>query len=221
MKVGAKVHVFNFNMRERRRELGMTQFELSELAGVNIDCLQRIERLELIPGAAIDVADKLQRIANALEVSFESLFPSDYLKMLQDAKLPRRRTPFIWCREISLEALPPAQVMKMLPAPDDLVAVEEQIDRDLLKERMRAVLSTLSPTQQKVIELRYGLGDSQTRTLNEVARMLGVTGERIRQVEAKILRQLRNPIRSRELRPILVCNQIVIQIQLACKGSNE
>ena len=75
--------------------------------------------------------------------------------------------------------------------------------RELLKEQMQDVLHSLSERERRVLELRFGLVDGQSRTLEEVGEEFGVTRERIRQIEAKALRKLRHPIRSRKLRDYL------------------
>jgi RNA polymerase primary sigma factor len=75
--------------------------------------------------------------------------------------------------------------------------------RELLKEQMQDVLDSLSERERKVLKLRFGLVDGHSRTLEEVGEEFGVTRERIRQIEAKALRKLRHPIRSRKLRDYL------------------
>ncbi len=84
-----------------------------------------------------------------------------------------------------------------LPGPAD------QANRHLLKEQMNEILSGLSERERKVLEMRFGLKDGTARTLEEVGQEFGVTRERIRQIEAKALRKLRHPIRSRKLRDYL------------------
>ena len=73
----------------------------------------------------------------------------------------------------------------------------------LLKEHLQAVLHTLSDRERKVLELRFGLADGHTRTLEEVGQRFNVTRERIRQIEAKALRKLRHPSRSQKLKGYL------------------
>ena len=73
----------------------------------------------------------------------------------------------------------------------------------LLKEQLMDVLSTLTPREEKVLRLRFGLQDGRTRTLEEVGKEFNVTRERIRQIEAKALRKLRHPSRSKKLRDFL------------------
>ncbi|MFC1937797.1 RNA polymerase sigma factor RpoD [Chloroflexota bacterium] len=75
--------------------------------------------------------------------------------------------------------------------------------RQLLKEQIGEVLSSLTPREQRVIQLRFGLEDGRSRTLEEVGREFNVTRERIRQIEAKALRKLRHPSRSRKLKDYL------------------
>jgi RNA polymerase primary sigma factor len=73
------------------------------------------------------------------------------------------------------------------------------VDQHLLKERIAEVLRSLTPREREVIELRFGLRDGQPRTLDEVARTYGITRERIRQIEARGLLKLRQPVRSQRL----------------------
>jgi RNA polymerase primary sigma factor len=75
--------------------------------------------------------------------------------------------------------------------------------RQLLKDQISEILSTLTPREQRVIELRFGLEDGRSRTLEEVGVEFNVTRERIRQIEAKALRKMRHPSRSRKLRDYL------------------
>ena len=73
----------------------------------------------------------------------------------------------------------------------------------LLREQLDAVLDTLTPREKEVIRLRFGLDDGRTRTLEEVGRQFRITRERIRQIEAKALRKLRHPSRSKTLKDYL------------------
>ena len=73
----------------------------------------------------------------------------------------------------------------------------------LLKEQLIEVLSTLTEREEKVLRLRFGLDDGRARTLEEVGKEFNVTRERIRQIEAKALRKLRHPSRSKKLKDYL------------------
>lgn len=83
------------------------------------------------------------------------------------------------------------------------MAPPEVASRQLLKEQIDNVLSTLTPRERRVLQLRFGLEDGRSRTLEEVGREFGVTRERIRQIEAKALRKLRHPTRSKRLKDYL------------------
>ena len=84
-----------------------------------------------------------------------------------------------------------------VPVPADAAAFT------LLREQLNEVLDTLTEREQKVLKLRFGLDDGRARTLEEVGREFNVTRERIRQIEAKALRKLRHPSRSRKLKDYL------------------
>ena len=83
------------------------------------------------------------------------------------------------------------------PAPSDVAS------HTMLKEQLAEVLSTLTPREEKVLRLRFGLEDGRSRTLEEVGKEFNVTRERIRQIETKALRKLRHPSRSKKLKDFL------------------
>jgi RNA polymerase primary sigma factor len=84
-----------------------------------------------------------------------------------------------------------------MPGPAD------ETSRQLLREQMKDILDSLTARERRVLRLRFGLDDGQSRTLEEVGQKLGVTRERVRQIEAKALRKLRHPLRSRKLKDYL------------------
>ena len=143
-------------------------------------------------------------------------------QLLQD--LGREPTP----EEIGAEMdLPTEKVREILKIAQELVSLETPIgeeddshlgdfieDQDatspaehaayeLLKEQLEDVLDTLTDREENVLRLRFGLDDGRTRTLEEVGKVFGVTRERIRQIEAKALRKLRHPSRSKQLKDFL------------------
>ncbi|MGC4376000.1 RNA polymerase sigma factor RpoD [Fictibacillus sp. Mic-4] len=85
----------------------------------------------------------------------------------------------------------------------DALAPSEAAAYELLKEQLEDVLDTLTDREENVLRLRFGLDDGRTRTLEEVGKVFGVTRERIRQIEAKALRKLRHPSRSKRLKDFL------------------
>ncbi len=86
---------------------------------------------------------------------------------------------------------------------DNILGPVDAASRQLLKEQIRSALGVLSEREREVLEMRFGLQDGQDHTLEEVGKHFGVTRERIRQIEAKALRKLRHPTRSRQLRDYL------------------
>ena len=86
---------------------------------------------------------------------------------------------------------------------DDAPAPAEAAAFTLLKEQLMDVLDTLTSREEKVLRLRFGLDDGRARTLEEVGKEFNVTRERIRQIEAKALRKLRHPSRSKKLKDYL------------------
>ena len=86
---------------------------------------------------------------------------------------------------------------------DDALAPADAASMSLLKEQLADVLKTLTPREEKVLALRFGLEDGNPKTLEEVGRVFNVTRERIRQIEAKALRKLRHPRRSKKLKDFL------------------
>ena len=86
---------------------------------------------------------------------------------------------------------------------DDAPAPADAASHTLLKEQLAEVLDTLTPREEKVLRLRFGLEDGRSRTLEEVGKEFNVTRERIRQIEAKALRKLRHPSRSKKLKDFL------------------
>ena len=86
---------------------------------------------------------------------------------------------------------------------EDAPAPQDAASHTLLKEQLADVLDTLTPREEKVLRLRFGLEDGRSRTLEEVGKEFNVTRERIRQIEAKALRKLRHPSRSKKLKDFL------------------
>ncbi|RMF04406.1 MAG: RNA polymerase sigma factor RpoD [Chloroflexi bacterium] len=86
---------------------------------------------------------------------------------------------------------------------DTVLGPVDAASKQLLKEQLHEILQSLSDRERQVLEMRFGLADGQGRTLEEVGKEFKVTRERIRQIEAKALRKLRHPIRSRKLRDYL------------------
>jgi RNA polymerase sigma factor, sigma-70 family len=94
----------------------------------------------------------------------------------------------------------------------DGLTPEDQVYKNLLREDLENVLDTLNPRERDVLRLRYGLDDSQMKTLEEIAQIFNVTSERIRQIEAKALRKLRHPNRNSILKEYLYWHIAVVML---------
>lgn len=143
-------------------------------------------------------------------------------QLLQD--LGREPTPEEIAKEMELSPEKVREIMKIAQEPVSLetpigeeddshlgdfiedqeaLAPSEAAAYELLKEQLEDVLDTLTEREENVLRLRFGLDDGRTRTLEEVGKVFGVTRERIRQIEAKALRKLRHPSRSKRLKDFL------------------
>ena len=178
-------------MRKRRRALGWTQFELAQLSGVDVGDIQAMERFRYVPGKLRIVNHKLNRVAQTLEMDFDTLFPCAYLRALQKMKSPLARGTFRWMREISLDELPEEDLsMDLLDNPSQ--QIEYRVDHWALRQTLYELLGEVPPRERFIVEKRFGLDGSDAETLVQVAQHLGVTPQRIRQLEARALRRLRH-----------------------------
>jgi RNA polymerase primary sigma factor len=157
-----------------------------------------------IPVHMVETINKLSRISRRLEQDI-GREPADE-ELAAELELAADRV-----REIRKASLEPVSLEIPVGSEDDshlgdFVPDESSLSpadvatRQMLKEQMDDVLDSLTIRERRVLQLRFGLEDGRQRTLEEVGREFGVTRERIRQIEAKALRKLRHPTRSRKLR---------------------
>ncbi len=160
-----------------------------------------------IPVHMIETINKFKRAQRELEQKLERPpTPEEVAAVMEIEPSKAREIIKISQEPTSLEAPVGEEKDSRLKEfiPDEGLKRPEEVAADfLLKGQLSDVLGTLSPREQKVLELRFGLRDGRTRTLEEVGREFGVTRERIRQIEAKALRKLRHPSRSKKLRDYL------------------
>jgi RNA polymerase primary sigma factor len=130
---------------------------------------------------------KAECIAEALGTPVDVLFP-DWVEELENKK-----TSVITTHDVTERLLDHPEFLA-LPSPSE--GVEDEIDEDFLKSGVAEVIKTLSPREEAVIRIRFGLDGNRPKTLGETSLEFGVTRERIRQIEAKALRKLRHPSRS-------------------------
>ena len=160
-----------------------------------------------IPVHMVETINKLIRVSRRLlqELGREPL-PEEIAKEMD---IPEERV-----REIQKIAQDPVSLETPIGEEEDShlsdfiedegsAAPTDAVSYTMLKEQMLGVLDTLTPREEKVLRLRYGLDDGRPRTLEEVGKEFNVTRERIRQIEAKALRKLRHPSRSKRLKDFI------------------
>ena len=152
-----------------------------------VETIHKLSRVKRQLVQALGRDPSVDEIAEAMDVSIERV--REIIKIAQDPV--SLETPIGEEEDSHLGDFIPDDDS---PAPHDSAAYT------LLKEQLEEVMSTLTPREAKVLKLRFGLEDGKARTLEEVGREFEVTRERIRQIEAKALRKLRHPSRSKKLK---------------------
>ena len=158
-----------------------------------------------IPVHMVETINKMTRIQRQLIQDFGREPTAEEISEAMNGELSAKRI-----REIQRIAMEPVSLETPIGEEDDShlgdfiedKESESPVDfttRQLLKEELYAILKDLSDREERVIRLRYGLDDNRPRTLEEVGREFGVTRERIRQIEAKAIKKLRHPTRSKRL----------------------
>ena len=160
-----------------------------------------------IPVHMIETMNKYKRIARKLEQELERPpKPEEVAKIMKIEVEKAREIVKISQDTTSIETPVGKEEDSRLKEfiPDDTtLSPFDSASHELLKGHITEVLDTLNPRERRVLELRFGLKDGRSRTLEEVGKEFGVTRERIRQIEAKALRKLRHPSRSKRLRDYL------------------
>ena len=158
-----------------------------------------------IPVHMVETINKMTRIQRQLIQELGREPTADEISEAMGGELPPKRI-----REIQRIALEPVSLETPIGEEDDSHLGDfiedkenespvEYTTKQLLKEELDAVLKELTPREERVLRLRYGLDDNRPRTLEEVGKEFGVTRERIRQIEAKAIKKLRHPTRSKRL----------------------
>jgi len=197
---------YNARLIDARKARGWTQKNLAQLAGINTSYLGHIETLRVIPSRHM-----MDEICSALELSEEYLFPTSLMEALREGLFGQRVAELEEEHIIRLtEGRRAGLLTQGITQDEALEAIDSDVDSDALKGSISDVLETLAPREKEVIELRFGLKDGISRTLEEVGQTvvnertgLPLCKDRIRQLEAKALRHLRHPSRSRQLKDYL------------------
>lgn len=155
-----------------------------------VDQINRFYKTQRRLAQKLGKEPELKQIAKEMEMSVEEI--ENLVKISQQPK--SLSTPVGEDKEATLE---------QFVADTSQPTMYDRVSRELLKEAVTDVLETLSPREQKVLIMRFGLEDGKSKTLEEVGKEFKVTRERIRQIEAKAIRKLKHPTRARKLRDYL------------------
>ena len=183
-----QIKIKNAPMLEIMRVYGYENAaDLSRASGIQQTTIGKYLNLKLAPWSSSRNKWKLSivKIADCLKVPIESLFPTQHLEKC----LPKNSIE----AEIDLKELEQLSQGRLEPSIEDRLLEESQINI------IDAALDTLLDREKKVLKMRHGIGYPESMTLHAIADEFSVTTERIRQIEAKALRKLKNPLRSRDL----------------------
>ncbi len=185
----------NNRIKEELKAQGYTMGRLSKKIKLSYSLLSKVINLHRVPSE-----NQIIAIAIALGKPIEYLFP-DILLEGTARGLFQNRTKLLDEEQVKQITRPLQSLLQITDG--SFEAMEKQADMGLLHKQIDEVLSTLTPREQRVLQLRFGLEDGRSRTGEEVAKEFGVTRERIYQIERKALRKLRHPSRSRRLKDYL------------------
>ena len=164
---------------------------------VPVHMMETITKINAVDRKCIDKSmtrkEKIQYIADELNMSVEYV---DYCLAIQSTMLSDASL------DIPIGDDEDTSLIEMIPA-NSYLSVEDEVAAKLLGEIINEVLITLTEREKNILELRFGLKDGKSRTLEEIGKEYGVTRERIRQIEAKALRKLKHPSRSKRLKGFL------------------
>ena len=176
-----------------RKAKGLIQAEAAQGIGMAVSRYEAIERLQRLPRE-----EDMAKIAGYFRQPVSNLFPDALLAAMEAGVFDRR---YIELTAPEIISLTEAQHLRLTY--DGEGRMIDEISRKELRERIDEVLETLEPREREVLRLRFGLDDGVAKTLEDVGPYFNVTKERIRQIEAKALRLLRHPRRSRRLKDYL------------------
>ena len=203
MKVGIEAKLFNLALRNRREELGLSQVALHVASGCTMRFISEVELLKMPEGRIGTIRANLNKLARALDIEFDALFPADYLDAIERKLLHHRRVPFLWCVDVSMAQLSAGvqQAQGLLANPEEDLANREtvQLIHDMWADVSKDILDE---RQRSVIEMRFGLDGFEEKTLEEVAQHFNLTRERVRQIERRSLEELRKEALKRRIMPV-------------------
>lgn len=194
--VRLRMQAQNSRLVDSRKSKGLTQKMMGLRIGRSGAFVSHVENMRAIP-----TDDMMHMFARVLDKPVHYLFPSDLILAIsrgvfkvRDAELSPSHLVYLTDR---------ANARLLSDGGQGVEDMDRQVERVLLKEAVDKVLNELKPQEREVLELRFGLKDGKTKLRREVGESLGVTAERIQQIEYRALKKLRHPIRSRQLRAYL------------------
>jgi len=183
-EIGLLQKLYNASLRGRRESLGKTGKQVATEIGISSASIYQYESFRQYPSHKM-----AEKLATYFGCSIGEIFP-EWLKKCKPVK---------FYNTIPINKLISYNKQALI----DDGGIEELEKTVFLKDSLAKILTTLTKREEKIIRLRFGFDDDRARTLDEVATEFNVTRERIRQIEAKALRKLRHPSRSRKLRDYL------------------
>ncbi len=194
-ELGFRQHFRNIELFRARSSLDLTIEQAAEQIGISPAAYRHYETMETYPDSEMQ-----QKICDFYRQQGIFLFESDVFKYMLIT--PKTRERYIEEGKIPRNIVLLSSVdTKQLPAEDGIEAILREITLKDLNSNLQKILSRLSAREKKVIVLRFGLDGEGTRTLNQAGEILSVTRERIRQIENKALRKLRQPFNKKILVP--------------------
>jgi len=171
----------------------MTQVDMASALGTHPLRISEIETLKDIP-----TEDEMIDLACVLEKTIDYLFPEELLSAIKAGVFSRRKVEMAAPEVISL-----IEAQRLQLTYDGESEIIDQVSRSLLRDKVKEVLHTLPPQEEKVIRLRFGIDDERSLTQRDVGEKMNLSGGRIQQIEIKALRHLRHRSRARKLKGYL------------------
>ena len=167
-------------------EVGWTQSDFARAIGTNAGTVGHWFNMEALPGP-----QHMEKICKLLKQLPEDIFP----EFLQNPDFLKQKKTWTLYREVDLEFLPFNKVPE--------IAYTPEYDSFDVTDRIKAVLCTLTPRQETVLRMRFGIDFDKEHTLEEIGHHLNIHKERVRQIEARALRKLKHPTRTKILKGLL------------------
>lgn len=191
MKIAFKIKAKHGELQKFIDEMGWTQSDFARKIKCTISLVGEWFNLKNFPRNP----NLMERVCSLVGKTAEELFP-EFLKNPEFLKLNKQITKY---REVDIEYLAFNQLSQI---PYNPTIINEIVEKEL-KEKIDIALKTLTPREEKIIKERFGLDDGDEKTLETVGNNFKISRERVREIEVKALRKLRQPIRSKILKVFL------------------